>query len=382
MTQSLHGGVSTVTNSGLKSQVTTYGALILPYDIKTMLEQNKPQTDPKTVNSFKGKLMSALGTSTNKETLKAAIKNPSKTFNTLATYMKDNRVALTNKAKSMANDITSKFSGIAVAQALVNGKVTSKEALDYLFMGFAPALGVQGSLMGYSGLNQIKDALFDGSINVGAFVSGLTRTIKGATDLKDMLTNKKGRIDNRIIEFDLTISHSETYQSEAPDRRVQAGFSLNEYIHNMPDVYEVQCALQDGKRYSKPEFRAIMEQVRKDKDVVALVLGDELFENLIITNFNPNNDCSKSGMDYTLSFKKITRCDIDTSTVVTISEKPPTSDTDSDTGSLKSSKNTGKSTNMPNVSSTAGDELGKVSTVVKSASSEQASGLYHIIFRR
>lgn len=312
--------IQTANDTRNKNGITTYGALLLPFDVT----REKVQNNAKTTNSFKGKLRSALNLSPDKNLFIGAVKSPLQTFKTLSSYMYDNR----NEISGLMNTIGSKFSGIAVTQALLDGKVTSKEALDYLFMGFAPALGVQGSLMGYSGLNQMKEALFDGSINVGAFVSGFTRTLKGATDLKDMLTNKQARTSANVIQFDLTISHNETMQSETPDRRVQNGQSLNEFVHNMPKTFEVQCALQEGKRYSKAEFRAILDYLRNRKEVVQLVLGDELFDNLILTNFNSSNDCSKSGMDYTLSFKRITRSDVTTDKEVIVQTKPQTLDSD------------------------------------------------------
>ena len=218
--------------------------------------------------------------------------------------------------------VTSKFSGIAVAQALMDGNVSAREAADYLFMGFAPALGVQGSLMGYSGLSQMKDALVDGNMNVGAMINGFTRTLKGGIDLKDMLTNKQNKTSANVIQFDLTASHSENYQSETPDRRVQSGQSLNEFVHNMPETIEVQCALQENKRYSKAEFRAILQYLRNRKDVVSLVLGDEMFDNLILTGFAPSHECTRSGMDYSLSFKKVNLCDVNLKTEVTVQQAP------------------------------------------------------------
>ena len=241
------------------SDITTYGALILPFNIKEMLEKSKPQTPPKQKTTFKGQLKTALGLSSD-PTLKDMLKNPGQTFDTLAEYTKDARM----KVSGVMNDVMSKFSGIAITQAIMDGKITSREALDYLFMGFAPALGVQGSLMGYSGLNQMKDALFDGTINVGAFISGFTRTLQGITDLKDMLLKKETQVAAEVLEFDLTISHNEQYQSETPDRRVQSGQSLQEYVHNLPETFDVQCALQEGKRYSKAEFRSILLNTARD----------------------------------------------------------------------------------------------------------------------
>lgn len=301
-----------------RSNIITYGALILPFNKDEILKQNKVKNNPKTVQDFKGKLRSALKLSDDENLILGAIKHPTQTFTTLSSYMKDERA----EQSGLTTIIGSKFSGIAVAQAIASGQVTTQEALDYLFMGFAPALGIQASLMGYSGLNQMKDALANGTIDVGAFISGFTRTLKGVIDLKDMLKKKNDDNSSNIIEFDLTISHSENYQSETPDRRVQSGQSLNEYVHNMPDTFQVQCALQDGKRYSVPEFRAIMKQVQLQKEVVSLVLGNDFFDNLILTEFSPSSDCSKSGFDYTLGFKKITRSDVDTSKEVTIQQAP------------------------------------------------------------
>ena len=331
---------ATVTNT---PKWTTYGALIMPFDVQKIKEEAKVKNNPKKTNSFKGKLASALNLSPNESLLKQAIKNPTQTLSTLAKYMYDER----QQISGLLTTIGAKFSGIAVSQALIDGKVTSREALDYLFMGFAPALGIQGSLMGYSGLNQMKDALFDGSINVGAFVSGFTRTLKGGVDLKDMLTRKEPKTTSQVLEFDLTVSHNESYQSETPDRRVQSGQSLNEYVHNMPETFEVQCALQEGKRYSKAEFRAVLTYLRDKKETVALVLGDELFSSLILTGFSPSHDCSKSGMDYTLSFKKVTRCDIDTDTEVVLQQTPVMESQGTGLGGLSNKSITGA--DLPNM---------------------------------
>lgn len=342
MTQPFNlANVQTANEIRSNNGITTYGALLLPFDVT----RNVVVNNPKTTTSFKNKITSAFKNAPNE--IKNAVQNPTQTFKKLAKYMTDNRDLIADKF----NTIGQKFSGIAVAQTLIDGKVTSMEAIDYLFMGFAPALGVQGSLMGYSGLNQMKEALFDGSINVGGFINGFSKTLKGAKDFADMITNKQARTSANVIQFDLTISHSEQYQSETPDRRVQSGQSLNEFIHNMPETFDVQCALQEGKRYSKAEFRAILKYLRDRKDVVQLVLGDEIFDNLVLTNFAPNHDCTKSGMDYTLSFKKVYRSDIDTSKEVIVQTKPKPLEKDitkTTTGGLSSNI---KTTDLPSVKS-------------------------------
>ena len=204
----------------------------------------------------------------------------------------------------------------------MDGKVTSKEALDYLFLGFAPALGVTASALGYGGLTEIKDALFNGSINVGQFVNGFTTVLKSGKQIKDQITGKESRTRGDVIQFDLTISHNEIYTSETPDRRVQNGQSLQEFIHNLPENFDLNCALQEGKRYGKAEFREIMKVIRNRKEVVELILGEEMFEEVVLTNFSPSSDCTKSGYDYTLSFKRVYRNDITTDKEVTIQKIP------------------------------------------------------------
>ena len=292
----------------------TYGYIILPYTPTV----NKPITNQKAKTSLMGKLKSGLKKAPS--TIKNAIKNPSQTFKKMAKYVKDNRTEMINFATNL--ELTSKFSGIAVAQALVNGKVTSKEALDYLFMGFTPALGVTASAMGYSGIVQMKDALTNGSIDVGELVNGFAKAQKSIVDLKDQFSNKVSQKNGQVIEFDLTISHNESYQSETPDRRVENGNTVTETVHNLPITFDVTCAFQEDKRYSHGDLRAIFTELRDRKVPIKLQLGTDLFNDLILTNFSPTNDCTKSGMDYNLSFKQIIIGTIDLTTKVEIQQTP------------------------------------------------------------
>lgn len=346
-----------------RSDITTYGALILPFDLDLTNKQAEPQVDPKDVTKQQGAIISAIENENQTSALQQAIAEATdpeeqtelenklnawqeikaeirqnQNVKILTEYMQDKRNF--EKFSSAIGIIGSKFSGIAITQAIINGSIKPREVLDYLFMGFAPAIGIQGSLMGYSGLNQIKDALFNGNIDVGAFISGFRRTLQGATDLKDMVQKQNVQSAADILEFDLTVSHNESYQSETPDRRVQSGQSLNEYIHNMPEIINISCALQEGKRYSKAEFRAIFKYIRERKETVQLVLGDELFDSLVLTDFSPSHDCSKSGMDYNLSFKKITRSDIETNKEVTIQKMPTKLETDTTTSVGRNSRST------------------------------------------
>ena len=215
----------------------TYASIILPYSL-TKYDVNE---NPKTTQSLKGKLTSAMQKGS--AAVKNAIQNPGDTFQNLGKYMQT------------AEKTVSKFSGIAVAQLLANGQVTNKDALDYLFLGFAPALDQQAIAMGYSGVTQMKDAIASGSINVGSFVSGFSKTLKGITDYTNGIKNQNAQKENNVKELDIVLNHNEDYQSEAPDRRVEAGKSFQEVLHNLPEVFAFDCGLQDGRRYGVSEFK-------------------------------------------------------------------------------------------------------------------------------
>ena len=266
----------------------TYASIILPYELK----KNEINESPKTTQSLKGKLTSAM--QKGGAAVKNAIQNPGDTFKTLGKYMQDNQDTILNK-----------FSGIAVAQMLSDGKVTNQEALDYLFLGFAPAMDQQAIAMGYSGATQMKDAVKNGTINVGSFVSGFSKVQKSIVDFKNGQKNKNRQKANNIIELDITLNYNEQYQSESPDRRVENGMSWQEVLHNLPEIFSLECGLQDGRRYGVEEFKGYLTQLRESKQVFKMVIGDGELSNVTIQDFRPSVLGARSGLDYILEIKKM-----------------------------------------------------------------------------
>ena len=117
----------------------TYAKIILPYDPT----DNDVSVNPKDKLSLKGKLTSALNSA--KSNIKNAVQNPGETMQNLGKYLQQNEDAILNK-----------FSGIAMGQLLADGKITNKNALDYLFLGALPALNQTYAALGYSGVEQMK----------------------------------------------------------------------------------------------------------------------------------------------------------------------------------------------------------------------------------
>lgn len=272
----------------------TYGAISLPFTPAIF----EPVVDAEKATSLKGKLKTAFNKT--KDAVKGAFTSPKETFEKLTTYLSDER-----NMEKLKNGALAKFSGIAVAQTLISGKVETKEALDYLFLGFAPALNVTAASLGYVGLTQMKDALANGTINVGSFVNGLSTSLKGVTDLKDQIQGKDTLTKGNLIEIDLTISHSETYQAETPDRRVESGNTMSETVHNLPLTIRMDCAIEDGKRYKTSDLRAVFEELRNKKELVTVYLGNDTFEDMCLVRFEPNKDTTRSGFDYSLEFKQV-----------------------------------------------------------------------------
>ena len=266
----------------------TYASIILPANPQKF----DVDTPAKSVQSLSGKLTSAM-----KEggaAIKNAIQNPTETMKTLGKYMQQS-----------SDKILNKFSGIAVAQLLANGKVTNQEALDYLFLGFAPAMDKVSLALGYSGATQMKDAIANGTINVGSFVNGFCTTLKGVTDFKNELLSKQTTKEENAIEIDITLNHSEQYQSETPDRRVQDGINYAEVLNNLTEVFTLDCGLQDGRRYSVADFKSRLTLLRDSKQVFSMNIGDNLVNNLTLLDFSPVVVGPRRGLDYTLQLKKI-----------------------------------------------------------------------------
>lgn len=278
-----------------------------------------------------------------------SINNPTQTIKELGKFLNDQNVqAVGSTISNTVNLATTKYSGIAIAQLLIDGKVTCKSALDYLFLGIAPALNQTGVALGYTSLTQIKTALTNGSINVGQFVSGLSGVLKGIYNI----AKDNGAIEeqnaNRRIYFDMTLSDSSQYQSETPDRRVEKGNDLSEFCHNLPPTFDVQAELQDGKRYSKEEFRGLLTALRDKMTPVTLYLGDEHFDSVILQNFSPNGQGSqKGGYEYSLQFKQIQVGAVE-EIVITAFATAPSSNVSAGTQAIAGSRQVKSATTVPN----------------------------------
>ena len=177
--------------------------------------------------------------------------------------------------------------------------------------------------MGYSGLTQLKNAMMNGSINVGQFISGFSKVLKGIYNealINDVI---KEQNNNQRIYFDMTMTDTSNYQSETPDRRVENGNDLSEFCHNLPPTFNVQCELQDNKRYSKEEFRGLLTALRDKKVPITLYLGDEHFNDLMIQNFSPNGQGSqKGGFEYELQFKQIQKGSVEEIEIIAFANAP------------------------------------------------------------
>ena len=298
----------------------TYGFIEIPEDIKDILNQEKKDSNStqKQSANFKDAFSKA------GQAVKNAIINPTQTMNILGTFLNDKNVkAVGSTISKTVNTVTTKYSGIAIAQLFIDGKITCQAAADYLFLGVAPALNQVGIALGYSGLDQLKNAMLGGTLNVGQFINGFSKVLKGIYDQAKVNNLLEEFNADRRIYFDMTTSDGSQMQSETSDRRVENGNDLSEFCHNMPITYDIQAELQDGKRYSKAEFRGILRDLRDKKTTVVLYLGDEHFNDLILQNFSPNGQGSqKGGYEYSLQFKEITKGSVEEIEIIAFANAP------------------------------------------------------------
>jgi hypothetical protein len=289
----------------------TYAAILLAYDIKT----EKVLPDIKIEKSIMGKISSAIKSSGR------AITHSTSMVKSLAKYMQ--RVPY------------NKLNVVALTQLITTGKVSNKDALDTLFLNYATVFDKTALTMGYAGASQMKNALMaTNGINVANFINGFSSTLKAATDIKNHKLTKENLKNNKLIEFDATMNDNRTYQAETPDRRVESGQSLSEYIHNMPDIFSLDCHLQNGRRHTKSEFEDLLKFVRNKKTTVTLVTGDDSQYSVVLQNFTPARTASNDGLTYNLEFKKIV---VGTVELVPITIKPITVVAESATAGAKGS---------------------------------------------
>lgn len=318
----------------------TYAKIILPYNPT----DQQVSTNPKDKLSLKGKLKSALNKAGS--SIKNAVQNPGQTMGNLGKYMQQNSDALVNK-----------FSGIAMTQLMIDGKITNKDALNYLFLGALPALNQTYAALRYSGVEQMKQALSSGSINVGAFVNSFSKTLKSVTDLKNKVKNIDSFKAKNIIELDVTYSHQEQYMSESGDRRVQEGMTWSEFIHNLPETFSLNCGIQDGKRYSVQEFKDTLKLLRLKKMPFSIEIDEELTENVVLQNFAPSREGATNGLEYVLEFKKVRVGTVETAEISI--QALPTSVTEAGAGGGDATGSVAMP-NIPNYDTNPFDEAKKV----------------------
>ena len=222
-----------------------------------------------------------------------------------------------SKGMNEVEGLNSKFSIVSMTQMLRDGKVGNQEALDYMFEGMAPQLGAVQVAQGYQSLGVMKTALSSGNFNATTFLKGLGSSFDSLT-----LQSKTANINKeKAILIDVVSSESWTRQQETADRRVQAGATLSDLIHNLPEMFNFECEFIEGENYTREEFEYNMNYVINRKIPVSLVvddpiLGENLLENLVIMSYSPVRSSPISGFTYEISFKKISIGSFETKKIV------------------------------------------------------------------
>jgi hypothetical protein len=260
-----------------------YCALLIPQTVQSSKENKQGF-----IESLTGKLTSGL-------------KSGGLNFTNATTLLKNTASLVSEGVDTVAN----KFSGIALTQLLVDGKISNETALNYLKQGFPKALGQTSIALGFQSIDQLENALKSkNGVNVQQFISSFQNfgsALSEFTKLKSIRQEVEGY---EVIEIDAVLSDNRSYQSETPDRRVEKGQTYQEYIHNMPDIFTLECIIQDGRNYTCNDFEDILLNLRNRKIAFDVVLGETTKKNVVLTNFSPMRE-GKGGFTYSLEFKKI-----------------------------------------------------------------------------
>lgn len=261
-----------------------YCALLIPQDI-TSPKKSIAGIAQKTC----GKLMSGL-------------KSGGLSFSNATSVLKDTA----NVISEGVDTLTSKFSGIALTQLLVDGKITSDTAFDYFTQGFPQALGMSSVAMGFQSVEQFKNAIKNGNgVNVQQVVKSFQNFGTALSNVAKMDNVRRNVEGFQVVEVDAVIKDERSFEAETPDRRVESGQTYQEFIHNLPKTFNLNCVLQENRNYSSDDFEGLLENIRDRKIAINVILGDDTKKSCVLTSFKPVRE-AKEGFEYSLSFKHIT----------------------------------------------------------------------------
>jgi len=215
---------------------------------------------------------------------------------------KDGVFSQISKGVGELNDINSKFSVIAMTQLAKDGNISNTEALNYFCTGFANQLQATAISMGYQTVDACIEALKNGSINGTQFLSNIGKYTALLSRQEDVSNINR----EQIIIIDSVLSEQAgDRQIETSERRVENGQTLNEFLHNMPETFTLNCAFYEGENYTWSDFKSYMDYLIEKKTEVTLQLGDDAYNHLVITQFTPNRDTPTTARTYDLGFKKL-----------------------------------------------------------------------------
>ena len=263
----------------------TYAAIYIKKDT-----QNTDSTDAVQVSGIKAQLS-------------AAYSNAQSTLQNVDLGQMADNISLQS-----ATEFIQKYAVGALTMIVNQRPVTNQMMLDSLFNGLAPALNITAAQMGFNSIMEMKAAIQAGDINVANFMQGLSNGLSVITDT--MTGGQDYSKYGEEIPIDLTSNLTRNYIAETPDRRVQAGQTYNEYIHNLPLTIPFSGIIKDGLNYTADEFADRIEQIMLTKEPFTLRAGNKIFENYVFTSFIANTE-TEAGIKFDAEIKAIQEGDVE-----------------------------------------------------------------------
>lgn len=264
----------------------SYGAFLIPNN------EPKKETNSDSFLDSVGKI---------KDKMMSGLKDGNLSFDNATTVLKNTADLISDNKDALKG----KFCGIGLTQLLIDGKMTNKTALGYLTQGFPKALNQTAIAMGFQSVESLKTALqAENGVNVSTFITSFEHFGNALKEFNQKEEVRKNVEGFQVIEIDAVLSDSRSYNAETPDRRVQSGQSYQEYIHNLPNTFSIDCLLQNGKRYTPTDFESLILTIRDKKTPIDVILGDDRKRNCVITSFTPNRK-DNDGLSYSVELKQI-----------------------------------------------------------------------------
>lgn len=111
-------------------------------------------------------------------------------------------------------------------------------------------------------------------------------------------------IDNVLV--DAATSENPTFSNRVTDKPVEDGGSIADHVENQPTILPLECTITGQEGQSAEEKYERLLEITQNKEVVEVIGALQVYENMVIEEFNPAKDSAiENGFRCSITLKQI-----------------------------------------------------------------------------